>query len=267
MSASVWIDGEPCTKLPVALPGWPFADGVFRTALVYQGQVHDMAGQIAHLQADGERLDLRAPDADWAGWLAQAAQGCARGRLRMMLLRAAGGAGYQSTQAPARCWIDLRPLAPAPNAEPLKLVASPITLAEQPALAGIKHLNRLEQVLTARAAADAVCEQLLCDASGRPICTGRANLFWVREGVLHTPALDRCGIAGRTRARIIELAAADGRSVQQGDWPLASLQSAEEVFVCNSLIGIRPIADSLGQELPAPGPVTLRLIQQLQHPM
>ena len=267
MSASVWIDGQPCTELPVALPGWPFADGVFRTALVHQGLVHDMAGQIAHLQADGERLGLRAPAADWAGWLTQAAQDCARGRLRMMLLRAAGGAGYQTTEAPARCWIDLQPLAPASKAEPLKLEASRITLAEQPALAGIKHLNRLEQMLAARAAVDAACEQLLCDGAGRPISTGRANLFWVRDGALHTPTLDRCGIAGRTRARIIELAVANDVVLHQGDWPLASLQSAEEAFVCNSLIGIRPIADSLGCELPAPGPVTSRLIQQLQHPM
>lgn len=267
MNAPVWIDGEPCTELPLALPGWPFADGVFRTALVHQGQVQDMAGQIAHLQVDGERLGLRAPDADWAGWLTQAAHGCERGRLRMMLLRAAGGAGYQTTEAPARCWIDLQPLAQAPSAEPLRLVASRITLAEQPALAGIKHLNRLEQVLAARASVDAACEQLLCDGGGRLISTGRANLFWVRDGVLHTPALRRCGIAGRTRARIIELAAANDVALHQGDWPLASLQSAEEVFVCNSLIGIRPIADSLGCELPAPGPVTSRLIQQLQHPM
>lgn len=267
MSALVWIDGQPCTELPLALPGWPFADGVFRTALVHQGQVIDMAGQVSHLQADGERLDLRAPDADWAAWLTQAAQGCARGRLRMMLLRTAGGAGYQTPEAPARCWIDLQPLTRVLNPEPLSLVASRITLAEQPALAGIKHLNRLEQVLAARAALEPNNEQLLCDGAGRPISTGRANLFWVQDGALHTPALDRCGIAGRTRARIIELAAANDVALHLGGWPLASLQSAEEVFVCNSLIGIQPVSDCLGRDIAAPGPVTHRLIQQLQHPM
>lgn len=267
MSLSVWIDGERCRELPLALPGWPFADGVFRTLLVHQGEIQDMAGQIAHLQADGERLGLHAPDADWPTWLTLAAEGCGRGRLRMMLLRAAGGAGYQSVEAPARCWVDLQPLPKPLNAEPLKLVVSPIRLAEQPALAGIKHLNRLEQVLAARAAADSASEQLLCDGAGRPISTGRANLFWVRDGALHTPALDRCGIAGRTRARIIELAAANDIALHQGDWPLASLLAAEEVFVCNSLIGIRPVADCLGREVTAPGPVTGRLIRQLKHPM
>ena len=70
-------------------------------------------------------------------------------------------------------------------------------MAAQPLLAGIKHLNRLEQVLASRDWPDGVDEAMLGDDRGQPVCATRANLFWVRHGVLHTPALDRCGVAGR----------------------------------------------------------------------
>lgn len=268
MSTAVWLNGERLTHLPLALPGWPFADGVFRTTLVVDGQVHDQAGQIAHLLADGRVLDLHADHADWAGWLSAAAQGCVLGRLRVMLLRPAGGVGYQPASGPADVWMDLQPLSASASVPAgVALRPSAITLAAQPALAGIKHLNRLEQVLAARAASAGADEALLCNAAGEPICSGRGNLFWSVDGAIHTPALDQCGVAGRTRARIMELAAGTGHPVRVGAWALASLQGADEVWVCNSLWGIRPVADCLGRRLPTPGPLTRQLIEQLQHPV
>src|SRR3546814_14991121 len=77
-----------------------------------------------------------------------------------------------------------------------------LRLAVQPALASIKHLNRLEQVLASRELRDGVDELLMCDHDGHLVGGLRSNLFWVHDGRLLTPILDRCGVLGTMRARV-----------------------------------------------------------------
>jgi 4-amino-4-deoxychorismate lyase len=113
-----------------------------------------------------------------------------------------------------------------------------LRLAEQPSLAGIKHLNRLEQVL-ARAEwnDETIAEGLLCDAQGRVISATAANVFAVIDGRLTTPELARCGVAGVARARVIAQVAA----CQVRDLTVAELMQADEVFLTNSVRGIVPV--------------------------
>ena len=104
------------------------------------------------------------------------------------------------------------------------------------------------------------------DDRGQPVCGTRSNLFWVRGGELRTPALERCGVAGLMRRKVLELAGRLGlkATVRDGDW--AEFGAADEVFLTNSLIGIWPVATCGSWRRAAPGPVTRRLTEQLRHP-
>ena len=138
-------------------------------------------------------------------------------------------------------------------------------LGTNPALAGIKHLNRLEQVL-ARSEwdDDSIAEGLMRDLRGDLVEGTMSNLFLVRNGRLVTPALDGCGIAGVMRART--LAVADGLGIpwDVGRVSLPEAFAAEALFLTNSLIGIWPVKRFEQQDYPV-SPLVQRLQQQLSH--
>ena len=130
-----------------------------------------------------------------------------------------------------------------------------LRLAEQPRLAGLKHLNRLEQVLARAEWADpAIAEGLMLDTAGRVVCATMANVFAVIDGALVTPALDRCGVAGVARAEVL----ATQVRAQVRDLRLDELLDADEVFLTSSVRGILPV-QAVGDKVFAPGPVTRAL--------
>ncbi|MBI3171341.1 MAG: aminotransferase class IV, partial [Hydrocarboniphaga effusa] len=133
-------------------------------------------------------------------------------------------------------------------------------------LAGVKHLNRLEQILASREWEPGADEGLLADDQNRPVSGTRGNLFWVGQGALRTSALDRCGVAGLMRGKVLQAAAALGLpyTVAEGSWN--ELESADEVFVTNSLIGLWPVRAMGDKSWAAPGPVTRRLMEAIKHP-
>jgi 4-amino-4-deoxychorismate lyase len=137
-----------------------------------------------------------------------------------------------------------------------------LTLAQQPLLAGAKTLNRLENVL-ARAEWDdrAIAEGLLGDAAGRVIEGTMSNLFVVHGGVVATPALTRCGVVGAQRERARELLGVAGFECIERDIAWDELDTADEAFLTNSLIGVWPLA-ALGERRWPVGAVA-RHLQQL----
>jgi len=136
-----------------------------------------------------------------------------------------------------------------------------LRLASQPALGGIKHLNRLEQVLaSAEAFAEGVTTGILLDREENIICAISANIFLVLEDRLLTPRLDRCGVRGVVRTRIL---AGFGARVEQRRLAIDMLSEADEVFICNSVHGIVPVCAIEQQEYPV-GSVTRELQAWLQ---
>jgi 4-amino-4-deoxychorismate lyase len=167
--------------------------------------------------------------------------------LKLILTRGVGGRGYAPPEAaapPQRLWLTR----PWPEIDAsvyqagVRVAWLTTTLSRQPRLAGIKHLNRLEQVLGAREVADLDADDgLLCDEFGHVIEAVAANLFCVRDGALHTPLLDYCGVRGVMREVLIETAASVDVAVHE--WPLrrADVALSDEVFLCNSIRGIVPV--------------------------
>lgn len=250
----IWLDGSPTATLPLPDRGSDFGDGVFETILVHQGallfaDVHlerlSLGLQVLAIPdciaAARQQLDIVAIAIHWR-WAV----------LRLSVSRGSGQRGYTpSDNAVPRILISVSPL--DRDCEKMMTAATlcfaNIRLATQPFLAGIKHLNRLEQVLaSAQAKAEGVDEAIVLDQNGHIISVIAGNLFLVRQGKLLTPKLDNCGVLGTRRRLVIERwAPAIGLTVRETTLTLLDLQEAEEVFYSNSLQTVRPIA-RIGQQ-------------------
>jgi 4-amino-4-deoxychorismate lyase len=121
-------------------------------------------------------------------------------------------------------------------------------LSFQPRLAGVKHLNRLENVLARSEWSDpSIPEGLVADEEGSIVGGVMTNLFIVERGRLVTPELSRCGVAGVTRQRVIEAARKAGLSCSEEPVTLARLLDAEEAALVNSVIGVWQIKECAGR--------------------
>lgn len=243
---SVWIDGRPAASLPVTDRGLAYGDGLFETIAVRHGR---MALLQRHLQrlGDGARrlglpLDLELVRAELLTFAGELRHGVAK----LIVTRGDGQRGY-AAPVDARCRRILSgspaPAYPAPHRlDGVRLYPCTTRLAEQPLLAGLKHLNRLEQVLARSEWQDpGYAEGLMRDLSGRLIEGVFSNLFLVNNGELLTPSLARCGVAGVMRAEILDRAAAAGIAARIGNLDFSALAAADEVFLCNSQYGIWPV--------------------------
>ncbi|HEY1076334.1 MAG TPA: aminodeoxychorismate lyase [Fontimonas sp.] len=247
-----------------------YGDGVFRTVLHAGGRLVDWDRHMVKLAADCAALQLAMPnEAQLLDEARQIVAGSPDAIVKIIVSRAAAARGYRPPGTASERWL-IASAAPdlnrAAQRDGICIDWSSVTLAAQPLLAGVKHLNRLEQVLASRDWPAGIDERLLCDASGQVICGTRSNLFCLTDGRLLTPALNQCGIAGIMRGKLIELAQTLGLDV--GIQPLtpAALHAADEVFVCNAVIGIWPVRALGTRQWAAPGVQTARLMQALAHP-
>lgn len=269
MSAALW-NGLAASGESLLSRGLHYGDGVFRTMLAIDGAPQLLETHLETLERDALQLRMQPPPRTLLAAECRAlAAGHARVVLKLMLLRKAGGRGYRPASDDCDRLL-LRSEAPQPVpsrvSQGIRAFRSPVTLARQPLLAGAKHLNRLEQVLASRDWPDGADEGILCDAEDHAICGTRSNLFWVREGRLGTPPLDTCGVRGVMRHTILELARQQNLNVELRDLHWTALQQADEVFVCNSLIGLWPVRWLGERALAAPGPVTALLLKALGLP-
>ena len=242
------VDGENSAYWPVDDRGSMYGDGVFRTLRVTDSAPRWWGEQISKLTQDCTRIGLPAPSlATWNADLAQIAPSLTSGVLKLVVTRGVGPRGYSPPEHP-----QIRRLM---RYESISVQASPLPVAGlalrictlrlgwQPRLAGIKHLNRLENVL-ARAEWNMpdIHEGVLLDHADRVISGVMSNLFIWQQGRLLTPRLDQCGVAGVARARLMRAANAQGIEVEEATLSLQDVFDAEEVMLTNSLWGLRRVA-------------------------
>lgn len=258
-----WVDGHPAESLSIKDRGLAYGDGLFETIAVRAGRPPLLEYHMARL-ADGCRrlcipLDLPLMRTELLAFSA----GLGEGVVKLMVTRGEGLRGYAPPPValPRRILQSgLFPGYPEANAEQgVQLFPCATRLAEQPLLAGLKHLNRLEQVLArAEWQGGEFAEGLMRDQSGRVIEGVFSNLFLVAGGVLVTADLSRCGVAGVMRAALLDAARAEGMAVDVRDVDYEELFQADEVFLCNSLFGIWPVRSVTGHHWPV-GPLTRKL--------
>lgn len=242
----ILINGTPEASLSATDRGLAFGDGVFRTLRMEAGRPIWWADHLAKLGQDCRSLGLSAPTRSaWEQDLAWLGVRMPDAVVKLTVTRGAGPRGYRLPDYPIQTRIAMAtslPDFPDPVAEAGALVrVCELRLSHQPRLAGIKHLNRLENVMARMEWDDPdIDEGLMLDAEGFVISGVMSNLFVRHVGRWRTPMLDRCGVAGVTRGRLLErLDAQEARLI------LADILAAESVLLCNSLFRLRWVS-SLG---------------------
>ena len=242
----ILVNGDAVTVVDALDRGLAYGDGVFRTLRTQDRQPVWWVDHFAKLVADCAALNLDCPDEALLRSEVCRVSEAGQGVVKIQITRGAGTRGYAPPVDQRGNRIVLSaPLPPhAQTGMPDGVVARWCTLrlARQPRLAGIKHLNRLENVL-ARAEWDdpAIFEGLLCDDRGEVIGGVMSNVFWAKDGTLFTPELSECGVAGVTRARLLRAAARRNIPARIGRWLPDAILAADEVMICNSVIGVRRI--------------------------
>ncbi len=255
-SPAIWVDGEPAAALPIPDRGLDFGDGLFETLLLQRGQPLLLDYHMQRLQQGLEVLAF--PDCIRSA-REQLLSACDHfteepwAVLRLTLTRGAGPRGYASPEhVVPRVIITSAALQQSRTdlSDPITLGWSDIAWSIQPRLAGIKHLNRLEQVLAANQARSlGVDDVVMLDATGLVCSLSAANIFMVANGQLVTPSLNQAGIAGTRRRLVIEqLAPALGIEVSQQAVHVQQLTEAQELFCCNAIRGLQPIG-RLGERI------------------
>lgn len=262
----ILINGDVASTLNPTERGFQYGDGLFETMAVQAGEVPLWRYHWQRLGQGCERLQLPLPDEQiLLSELQKLTQGEERAVLKLIYSRGVAERGYQfpAKQAPTRvlyrsAWPDY----PADHARAgVRLKICQTRLGLNPYLAGIKHLNRLEQVLARNEwQDDSFQEGVMLDTAERVIEGTMSNLFWVKAGQLFTPDLSDCGVLGIMRQRVLEEAEKSGLSIRLVSEPVDTLFAADEVFITNSLIGIWPVNAIEAQQFRI-GPVT----QQLQQ--
>ncbi|AYF50411.1 aminodeoxychorismate lyase [Pseudomonas fluorescens] len=258
-----WVDGQPADSVPLKDRGLAYGDGLFETLAVRAGQPVLLDRHLQRLEEGCKRLALAADHALIRSEVLAYAAALGDGVLKLILTRGDSLRGYGlNPGAPVRRLLQGNAPAHYPQAhgtDGIRLFPCATRLSEQPLLAGLKHLNRLEQVIARAEWQDAEhAEGLMLDMSGRVIEGVFSNLFLVRNGLLLTADLNRCGVAGVMRAEILAQAQALGVPVAVADVSLEQLQQADEVFVCNSVYGIWPVRGCAAMSWPV-GPLTRKL--------
>jgi len=125
-----------------------------------------------------------------------------------------------------------------------------MVLGHNPALAGIKHLNRLENVLAQREAAQrGYDEVVLCGSQGEPVCGSMSNLIVCTEEGMLTPAVDAAGVRGVMRSLALDAAAATGLRLAVAALSVARLHTATALYCSNVRWGLRRVGSFAGRAL------------------
>lgn len=244
MTGQTRVNGQPGAWLAVSDRGLSYGDGLFETMRASGGEMVLWSRHMERLALGCRRLKLPRPDPDFlARECAAAVMGLGNAVVRLTLTRGCGPRGYAIPDAMRPALVVQATVPPMLRRDwyhhGIRVHVCATRLAAQPLLAGIKHLNRLEQVL-ARSEwhDDSLAEGLVCDADGQVIGATAANLFAVLDGILCTPELDACGVAGVARAELL----ARHPDIVVRSIGIDELRGASEIFLTSSVRGIVPIA-------------------------
>ena len=245
------VNGVPTHAVSVDERAVQYGDGLFETIAVRQGQAEFIDRHFRRLRAGCERLALEFDDWGCLQMEVEALSGQHPDAIiKIILGRAPGGRGYRfmTGQSVTRI-VSAYAFPEWPDdytVSGIRVRICSIRMAVQPRLAGIKHLNRLEQVLARAEWQDEFQEGLLLDYNDRLVEATMSNVFLVRDGCVVTPGLQDCGVAGVMRSVIIDLAKQSGIQCRIDTIGEDALDEETELFVCNSLIGIWPIVEIAG---------------------
>jgi len=243
---AVLINGKPGGAIAVTDRGLAYGDGVFESVPVTGGAPRLWPRHRARLRDGCRKLAIAFDDWDVLDEeVRRLAEDSGDAVVKVIVTRGGGARGYRPPLAakPTRIVIALPPPDYPDDFAQLGIAARFCRkrLADDPDLAGVKHLNRLEQVLARMEWQDEYQEGVMLDARDRVVEGTMSNLFIVEDGGLRTPLLDRCGVSGVMRNWIIEACRRRGVAVREDRLSREDLLQADGVFFCNVLIRAWPV--------------------------
>ncbi|PWW39221.1 aminodeoxychorismate lyase apoprotein [Idiomarina loihiensis] len=228
--------------------GLQFGDGHFTTMRVVQGVPVHVERHLRRLSEANHRLFINHPDFDSLHQrILNACDGIEDGVCKVIITRGYGGRGYAFADGSiANEYIQV---SDAPGRlSSVSLGVAELNLARQPRLAGLKTLNRLEQVLlTQECGASEYDDLLVCDSEGNIVEAIQGNVFWYKQGQWYTPDLSFAGVAGIIRQLIIDERALTPLNI--GYFPLEELADVEQIILSNSVRGAVTVAQFNGKVL------------------
>jgi 4-amino-4-deoxychorismate lyase len=266
----VQVDGQPGTQLSVLDRGLHFGDGLFETIACRNARPRFLELHLQRLAEGCARLGIRYEDFPaLAAQVREMAAAQPRGIIKLILTRGSATARGYGAHGDERAHTVLLQY-PWPPEDPqlwqhgVAVRTAQGRMGENPLLAGLKHLNRLEQVLIRGEWTDpSIYEALVFGSSGWLVSGTMSNVFLVTEGRIMTPALTRAGVRGVMRHVVMREAQRAGLDVVEATLDATALAAAAEIFLTNARIGIWPVR-ALDGRVRTVGPVTRRLQQWLR---
>lgn len=248
----ILVDGQPQDSVDALDRGLHYGDGLFETLAVANRRLRFLDWHLERLADGMRRLGFPTPDLEvFRAELAAVADNDTMA-VKLIVTRGSGPRGYRPPRdaRPTRIVLAYDGPQSAPPAAGLRVAWCRVRLGRNPALAGLKHTSRLEQVL-ARAEWDdgRMDEGLMQDADGLVISATQANLFARIGGRWVTPRLDACGVAGIMRRAFREWLKGQGNPAEERPVAAAELSSATALLLTNALIGARPVIELAGRAI------------------
>jgi 4-amino-4-deoxychorismate lyase len=259
-----FVNGVEGGSVSVDDRGLQYGDGLFETMAASNGRVRRFAQHMARLAEGCRRLGMPAPPIELIdNDCVRASEGFGACVVKLTLTRGPGPRGYPPPSEPSLTRIVVstaQQVSEAEAARPLTLRVCATRLGRNPQLAGMKHLNRLEQVLAGAELRETIADEgLMLSTDERVVCGTAANVFMVRDDELLTPAITDCGVAGVMRDAVLRAAESLGITVVVADFTLDDLARADECFITNAVRGIRPVGRIEGVNNFQSNTLTLRL--------
>ncbi|MGB3622212.1 aminodeoxychorismate lyase [Ketobacter sp. MCCC 1A13808] len=263
-----WINGSPAAQggLSTQDRGLAYGDGVFETIRVSRSGPVLMSLHLERLYRGLRRLAIEIDPVLLESELASYPGFKQCGVVKIIVTRGAGGRGYscENSAPPTRIFTSHpEPAYPSQNYdEGISVFPCATRLSSHRRLAGIKHLNRLEQVLARQEwAGQEYQEGLVLDQYGKVVEGVFSNVFVVKNKTVLTPAIEQCGVAGVMRHWLLQQFAVQGYNPVEGELTPDNFKLADERFFCNSVYGVWPVRRFEENTWPA-GPVA-RLAQKM----
>lgn len=249
--------------MPLDDRGLLLGDGLFETMLAQNGAIPMLEAHLDRMAAGCVMLGLPPLDREAARALCLAAPpATGRAAVRLTLTAGSGGRGLDRPAEPVPRLVATAALSPLVQTPATLMIAKTRRNEGSPA-ARLKTLSYLDNVLARREAqAAGADEAVMLNNAGHIACAGAANVFWIAGETLFTPSL-QCGVlAGITRSRVLATARVLGVASAEVVADRTVLETADGVFLTNSLIGLRPVS-RLGERVLSPHPLTARLADGL----
>ena len=244
------INGIKASTIAATDRGLAYGDGLFSTIKVELGIVQLWSFHLARLKLGAQRLYFPAIDwqllSDEIELLANTLIDKPQATIKVILTRGSGGRGYSSKDCDQPLRIlschDFPEFYKQWQRDGINLILCEQRLSINPQLAGLKTLNRLEQVLIKHELEQkGALEGIVCDTNGLVIEACSANIFAYFDNQWHTPKLDGCGVKGVKRRQVIEAAEHAGVNITVDEIHIKDLLKANAICLTNALMGLVPV--------------------------